>query len=861
MDLWAKKSKKNEKVIHLLQYHLLDTANVVVEMWNNYIHGDRKSTLCKELGLSENDSRDILAFWASLHDIGKATSLFQKHIELQNPSHGASTTYLLRDLFKNGYKYSSKLSSKLSSVIGGHHGSPIISRDLDKCNDSLFGDRTDINKIIKDLVEITGVGSIKFGNKELSNTVLIMIAGIISYSDWIASDDYCFKYKSDIVKLSKYNKESKEQAKKAFSILGWTKWTIPTESKTIGELFPLFTNLRPLQNKTEEISEKIKDASGLVIIEAPMGEGKTEAALKLIDTYQVSLQQEGFYFALPTQATSNQMFKRIKEFLEIRYKDDIINYVLQHGRALLTSDFNDINDSVHYAKSLASGSGVIASRWFTRKQLGFLAPFGVGTIDQTLLSILDIKHFFIRLFGLSNKTIVIDEVHAYDAYMTTLLERLLGWPSALNTSVIILSATLPQKKRDSLMKAYCDGRKLSGNIQYKKYPRISYINKDCCGNDTFSVSNLNTKKVNIEWVNGDLPVGKSNFILGKKFEDALTNGGCAAIICNTVKRAQDVYLRLKGYFKESEIDILHSRYMFKDRQAREKMITDKVGKDDKNRPYRSILVATQVIEQSLDFDFDIMYTDFAPIDLMIQRVGRVHRHIRSSRPIKNLTLWIEDVKEDNGIPKFDFVVAKYIYDKHILLRSWLALDNGKKNYMNFPNDIELLVEKVYGGSFNLGSLSRELQELYNETLKKSELVIKDNQRLANEVCIPFPNFVGNMFELRKNVTEAKATRLFNLSVSVICLFEKDGDLFYDIDRNQQLNSNDLNKIDIDVASKNIATITNRSAVGELLEDDENLKFSKISKLKNYRLLVFDKDNRVQCGKVVIKYDKELGIIW
>ena len=176
---------------------------------------------------------------------------------------------------------------------------------------------------------------------------------------------------------------------------------------------------------------------GLVIIEAPMGEGKTEAAIYLADKWVTNRKQRGYYFALPTMATSDQMFGRVKAYLTKRYPSDSVNLMLLHGHASLSTEFEAIKDKFEI-RNVASddpndktfdsvNAGVVASEWFTSRKRGLLSPFGVGTIDQSLLAVLQTRHVFVRLFGLAHKTIIIDEVHAYDAYMSTLLERLLEW--------------------------------------------------------------------------------------------------------------------------------------------------------------------------------------------------------------------------------------------------------------------------------------------------------------------------------------------------------------------------------------------------------------------------------------------------
>ncbi|NOX53379.1 MAG: CRISPR-associated helicase/endonuclease Cas3, partial [Planctomycetes bacterium] len=173
------------------------------------------------------------------------------------------------------------------------------------------------------------------------------------------------------------------------------------------------------------------------------------------------------------------MFDRVRDFLARRYPQDKVNLHLLHGQAFLSDayiemqrlsrkliqdqqdaelsrqsfeagqicDENDSDDDPH-------GHGVVAESWFAQnKKQGLLAPFAVGTVDQALLAVLQTKHMFVRLFGLTGKTVILDEVHAYDTYMSTILERLLEWLHALGCSVVMLSATLPKARRHALTRA------------------------------------------------------------------------------------------------------------------------------------------------------------------------------------------------------------------------------------------------------------------------------------------------------------------------------------------------------------------------------------------------------------------------
>jgi len=482
-------------------------------------------------------------------------------------------------------------------------------------------------------------------------------------------------------------------------------------------LFPtLRGKLRDLQSAAVDLADTLT-TPGIVIVEAPMGEGKTEAAIFLADHWNVLLEQRGCYFALPTQATSNQMFGRVRDYLARRYADSRVLLQLLHGHAALSAEFEALLkegakpnqslqlDGVHgedVNKGDCCAASVAAAEWFTYRKRGLLAPFGVGTVDQALMAALQTKHVFVRLFGLSHKTIIIDEVHAYDAYMSALLERLLNWLAALKSPVVLLSATLPKKRRDALIKAYLTGLGASDvkmtSSEEDRYPRITWATRDSGGVRRLQTSTQNSRSLKLRLVDGDI------FKLAEQLQDALKDGGCAAVICNTVRRAQDVYEALRPFFPGKSdddlpaLDLLHARYLFKDRAEREARTLKRFGKpgDDVRRPNRAVLISTQIIEQSLDLDFDLMITELAPVDLMLQRAGRLHRHQRgeADRPInlREPQLWISapSIGED-GLP--DFGVNKRVYDEHILLRSWLEVKNGKP--IAIPENIESLIEAVY----------------------------------------------------------------------------------------------------------------------------------------------------------------------
>jgi CRISPR-associated endonuclease/helicase Cas3 len=499
----------------------------------------------------------------------------------------------------------------------------------------------------------------------------MLLAGLTSVADWVGSAQDFFPFAGGDVDLAVYPKLAAVRAKTALKQLGWTGWRGNTSPTTFPQLFGFPP--RPLQEKAVALAASTT-GPGLVVIEAPMGEGKTEAALFLSDYWNSTLGQSGLYVALPTQATSNQMFSRVKDFLANRYSAETVNLHLLHGQALLSDNYQQLRLAAVYDEPASQGTPgrVVAEGWFTPKKRGLLAPFAVGTIDQVLLAVLQTRHVFVRLFGLANKTILLDEVHAYDTYMSTLLERLVSWMAALGCSVVLLSATLPRARRQRLLTAFGASESV---IPETPYPRLLSVGD---GKVTaISIPAARRMSIALSWVEAAA--------LAAPLKDALRGGGCAAVICNTVGRAQEMYESLRTALEPEGIPVLlfHARFPFGQRDRLEKAILDRFGKAG-DRPYRAVLLATQVIEQSLDLDFDLLVTELAPVDLVLQRAGRLHRHSNRLRPasLNEAQLWLiqPDEFDEHGVAHFG--KNEYVYDRHILLRSYLYSGRGRVRHLH-----------------------------------------------------------------------------------------------------------------------------------------------------------------------------------
>jgi CRISPR-associated endonuclease/helicase Cas3 len=455
-----------------------------------------------------------------------------------------------------------------------------------------------------------------------------------------------------------------------------------------------------------------------------------------------------------------------------------VNLTLSHGAAALKDDYQNTVcrlDQVYDQE----GKGVFASEWHTARKRTLLSPYGVGTLDQGLMGVVRSRHQFVRLFGLAGRTIILDEIHAYDLYTSTLLERFLEWAAVLGSPVIALSATLPTTTRQRLLSAYASGCGQSPPaLPAAQYPRITAFTEGEAMAQSFAASEHVRRSLGIEW--------KPDADWTADLEQLLAaEGGCVAIICSTVNRAQAVFQRLQSHFSDEELGLFHGRFLFKDRERIEQDCLRKFGKGKDHRPHRFVLVATQVIEQSLDVDFDLMISDLAPIDLLLQRSGRLHRHTRDWRPaaLNTPQLWIVDpvLKPES---KADFQDSGYIYDRHILLRSWLTL--RQRPHVELPEETDDLIESVYDLD---KSIPEGLEPIYAEdwqlSLEKYQTEEEAAKKTrANEVKIPPPHSettrakskIEDFTHLKKEDDEsaiAAATRLGEPSVATIFLQQTD----------------------------------------------------------------------------------------
>ncbi len=706
---WGKADPKypGEPKWHPAILHMLDVAAVARALLN--VAGPRRNLLFRALpAVDVAHPLEWLSLLVALHDLGKLTPGFQAKVpELAQPllvqglpfqttldggDHKLNGFSLLADLFRDlGV---CEAAAVLAQFPAAHHGRFLLNANWKKerirCGGTPWLQPR--AQVIEALSELFGVGWEEFpwrDSEALPTPPMIVLAGLIAVADWIGSDadSSRFPYCDPAgLRLGDYWVDRLARARRVIATLHLHQQPAAPGVSQFGGLFP-FDTPNPCQGSVLEMMRSITGAA-LLIVETPMGSGKTEAALAAADIVLRERGALGLYYALPTQATANQMFGRMEAFLRRNPGVDQGELHLIHAYAALQPAYEELR-----ATSVDGGEGdLTASDWFAGRKRGLLSPFAVGTVDQALMAALRSKHHFVRLFALAGKVVVIDEVHAYDTYTSTLLENLLRWLAQLCCTVILLSATLPPSKRQALVGAW---RKDASFDAPPRYPCV--IGLGTTGNaQVREVYGIPQQPYRLE----PLRVAKERRweAISELVTARIEPGGCAACILNTVGEAQALFNRLRHdpALADAVLVLFHARFPLRQRLDIERLLETHFGKPENagdHRPHRAVVVATQVLEQSLDVDFDLMVSDIAPIDLLLQRAGRLHRHDRPRPPgLEDATLFV--LQPDLHVARPDLKPSDYIYAPELLLKTALLLEPGPIR-IEEPQDLERLICKIY----------------------------------------------------------------------------------------------------------------------------------------------------------------------
>ncbi len=738
--------------------HMGDSAGVAAYLWDEWLAPQVRARIGEALPDGEADGRRLAVWLAMVHDIGKATPAFacqvdelaegmrsnelvmdsaEQMTERSKAPHGVAGQLLLA-AWLQGRGWSKREVQQFSVVVGGHHGVPPGDMDLQEAAQEpalLYGPAgTESWRQVQGELLDGAAAACRIGGRlpawrsaKLPQPGQVLLSALVIVSDWIASNSALFPY------FRQAGGAGAERVSQALQRLALpAPWRPRPPRGGAQEVFAARfswaeeARVRPVQ-QAALAAARAMEGPGMLVIEAPMGEGKTEAALVAAEVLAAASGAGGCFIALPTMATSNAMFPRLTEWIGSLEGVGTASVFLAHSKAALNEHYADLlfggqepvqdvdRDGSPDRRGGASG-GLVAHRWLRGRKKGMLSDFAAGTIDQLLFAGLKSRHLALRHLALAGKVVVIDEAHAYDTYMNTYLDTVLAWLGAYRVPVVVLSATLPARRRRQLVEAYCQARRGAPEFdpveQAEGYPLLTSAVLGSPPRVAALETSGRKTEVHIERLADDL------WLLSRRLGEELADGGCALVVRNTVKRVHAAVRELREHFEgtDVEVSVAHARFVDLDRAGKDRELLASFGSPAKvaelggRRPaHPRVVVASQVAEQSLDIDFDLLVTDLAPIDLLLQRMGRLHRHLRgegqSERPkrLRTARCLITGADWERCPPEPDGG-SEFVYRPYPLLRAAAVLApfleaasaGGETGVVRLPDDIDGLVQQAYG---------------------------------------------------------------------------------------------------------------------------------------------------------------------
>ncbi|MFE4665566.1 type I-E CRISPR-associated protein Cse1/CasA [Streptomyces sp. NPDC056716] len=758
-----------------------DSAAVAGLLWDHWIPRNVKELIGDPLPEGECDGRRLCVWLAGTHDIGKATPAFACQVDdlahamsgaglgmrtrkqfgddRRMAPHGLAGQVLLQEWLEERHGWTRRASAQFAVVAGGHHGVPpdhVQLHNLDAHPELLRtpGPAAAVWQRVQNELLDACARAFEVEDRlahwrgvRLPQPVQVLLTAVVIVCDWIASNPDLFPYFPE-----ERPRSDAERVSAAWQGLRLpSPWAPAEPTAPAAELFaarfelPPGAVVRPVQKQALALARNMAQP-GMLIIEAPMGEGKTEAALAVAEVFAARSGAGGCYVALPTMATSNAMFPRLLHWLDrlpltgpsgtpavpsvtpggtppvtSPTAPDIPpqqhSVLLAHAKAALQDDYAALmrdsrrtiaavdaygDDERPAGAAQAASAELVAHQWLRGRKKGLLASFAVGTIDQLLMTGLKSRHLALRHLAMAGKVVVIDEVHAYDAYMNTYLDRVLSWLGSYRVPVVVLSATLPAGRRQELAEAYTGASAdAPGGVQ--EYPLLTAVTH---GTEPVTVSPAASGRrtdVVVERLADD------DTVLADRLVQELTDGGCALVVRNTVDRVTDTAAALRARFGAEHVTVAHARFVDVDRARKDASLLDRFGPPgrdgtSRHRPRGThIVVASQVAEQSLDVDFDLLVTDLCPVDLLLQRMGRLHRHPRERPPrLRQPRCLVTGVDWRTEPAPTPVKGSRTVYGPYPLLRTLAVLaphlgENGEPGRpVRLPEDISPLVQRAYG---------------------------------------------------------------------------------------------------------------------------------------------------------------------
>lgn len=718
-QFWAKASPYRERgphSIHLLAHHIADVGACLEALLDQPTIRRRLAATAQ---VNDIDVTTVarLCVLASLHDIGKVNLGFQTQIwrdedfpresqRFRSAGHTTDLTPVLSGAdtktaawFFQGLGWWGEATAQWDARDGetvcallvaalSHHGRPLQLDGVRQANPVLWSPYGGLHperevQRVGALVRGWYPGAFLQGAPPLPRSPAFqhMFLGLCNLADWLGSNTTWFPYENR--PQDDYIDRARAQARKAVEAIGLD---IAKQRRSILELKQADAWLFPFAINA------VQRAAGadlpldvpLAIIESETGSGKTEAALwRFAQMYREGL-VDGLYFALPTRAAASQLYERVRRFAERLFPASERPEPVLAVPGYLQAGGASGKELPHYAVEWADDPDDEHRhrRWAAESAKRFLAAqIAVGTVDQAMLGVLQVKNAHMRAACLSRNLLVVDEVHASDVYMRRILRALLDAHLEAGGHALLMSATLGSAARSAWLSPAAPRPPAPPPLDAAvktPYPAISMLTADVP--DT----------IRIERTGGDKVVRMEAIPIMHDFAGvadvalaAARTGAKVLVVRNTVGHAVETQRTLEAAAAEERgllfncgglATLHHGRFAGSDRRLLDNAVEEHLGRE--RAPGGLVVVGTQTLEQSLDIDADLLLTDLCPADVLLQRIGRLHRHRARERPAAH------------GIPRCIVLMPKGDDLSPLLERGPAA--NGLGRYGGVYEDVRIL---------------------------------------------------------------------------------------------------------------------------------------------------------------------------
>ncbi|MER5890001.1 CRISPR-associated helicase Cas3' [Streptomyces sp. NPDC001941] len=789
--MWAK--DEGLKSSYSVSCHSLDTAAMAGELWDRALSASQRHLIADSFGVDVAAARFMVMFWAGLHDVGKCCWSFQAQPSGPMPTflgtpgfeapqgwvnEGAvrheRVTHLVLPQLLAPYGYSASClpsrspAQQVAQILGGHHGvfgrmlSRLVMADPGGAEPRVGVERGWVEARAA-LVELVyeACGRPVAPARVAPAGVAVLVTGLVVQADWLASRR---SWVTD--RLTAWEAGDRDHVahfaqsvKAAAGAVDWSQLAMPVwrPVRSFADAFAGITRPYPLQEDIGRRLPGLVTGAGVLLVTAPAGDGKTETGLFAGRVMGAAAGRNGLLFLLPSRAATDAMWARLKDYVAQAAATNT-PVTLVHGMAWRNADYRDDG-----GEDLVCEEGVstTAGEFVRERHVGLLAGVAVATWDQAAMATLPVRYNALRWIAMSGKTVILDEAHAYDAYGHALTIRLLEWLGHLQVPVVLLSATLTGSVARRLITAYLTGAgHLDPQVPAPAYPGWLYA--DAASGEITASAALPSPRARRQHITThvvrhthDLAVtdGRARALATElaPLYDPAAEPGAVMIVCNTVSDAQHTERLLASLpgARRPRLLLVHAKMPDTQREDLLRELGTLLGPAATRPDSPLIVITTQLAEQSLDVDFDLVISDLAPLAWLFQRAGRGHRH---TRPPGHRPAWARATQDTlTAEPQPHLIVLApesgraphhwhTIYDAALLRATLDVLLERDGAPVAVPHELPALMERAYA----------DLNTLADQALADDRARARTedaHSAAAYAVAIPRPDRVSDLHQV------------------------------------------------------------------------------------------------------------------